>query len=115
MLDATGAKMGTIAGLAYPRPKFGATWLLVKTAGAKTVLVPAEQMKPSGERLTLQYPKTYIEAAPTGEAGRRLSRADERRLCLHYGFDESCPAAPGVARVAACVRPTERRGSPVGR
>jgi hypothetical protein len=93
LFDAKGSKIGTVAGLGYPRPKFGTTWLLVETAVGKTVLVPAGQVESSGERLTLRYPKTYIEAAPTGESGRRLSRAGERRLCLHYGLDHELPGS----------------------
>jgi len=124
LFDATGAKIGTVLGLGYPRPKFGTLWLAVETAGAgpataaatggeaggteaaatmaaaaRAVLVPAAQVQESGERLTLPYPKTYVAAGPAVEPGGRLSRQEERRLCLHYGFEDELPG--GGCRQAA--------------
>lgn len=90
LFDAGNEKIGTIAGLGYPRKKFGATWLLVETA-AGTVLVPAEQIHPSPDRLVLPYPRTYVEGSPTLEQDQPLSRAEERLLCLHYGLDSVMP------------------------
>ena len=86
LFDATGKRIGTIAGLAYPRKKFGVTWLLVQTA-AGTILVPGEQILRSPERLALPYPKTYVDGGPVMEPDRPLSRSEEHRLCMHYGLD----------------------------
>ena len=86
-------KIGTIAGLGYPRRKFGTAWLLVETAGARTVLVPADRIEPSGDRLVLPYPRTYIEGAPAVTQDQPLTREDERRLRLHYGFDSMVPGS----------------------
>jgi hypothetical protein len=73
------------------------------------VLVPAGQVEPSGERLTLRYPKTYIEGAPIGAPGRRPSRADERRLCLHYGLDDELPGS-GCRQGCGLCAASRRRG-----
>jgi hypothetical protein len=91
LLDASGHKIGVIAGLGYPRRKFGTAWLLVETVTGPKVLVPADQISSSGGRLTLPYPRTYVEDAPAPEQDQALSRAEERRLCLHYGLDSELP------------------------
>jgi hypothetical protein len=91
LLDAGGHKIGMIAGLGYPRRKFGTAWLLVETAAEKKVLVPADQISSSDNRLVLPYPKTYVEDAPALEQNEPLSRAQERRLCLHYGLESQLP------------------------
>ena len=90
LFDATGKRIGTIAGLAYPRKKFGVTWLLVQTA-AGTILAPGEQILRSPERLVLPYPKTYVDGGPVMEPDRPLSRSEEHRLCMHYGLDTAVP------------------------
>lgn len=108
LFDAKAEKIGIIAGLGYPRAKFGTLWLLVETATATTVLVPAAQISSSGDRLTLPYPKTYIEGAPAVEQGRRLSRAEKRRLCLHYGFEDELPGSGCRQGCGLCGAP--RRG-----
>ncbi|MBN1322142.1 MAG: hypothetical protein JXA87_15020 [Thermoleophilia bacterium] len=90
LLDAAGKRIGTIAGLAYPRKKFGVTWLLVETEAGMT-LVPGEQILRSTERLILPYPKTYVEGGPFVEPDRPLARPQEHRLCMHYGLDTAMP------------------------
>ncbi|NLO27132.1 MAG: hypothetical protein GX113_02970 [Actinobacteria bacterium] len=90
LFDAAGKRIGTITGLAYPRKKFGVTWLLVETA-AGTILAPAEQFLCSTERLVLPYPKTYVDGGPVMEPGRPLSKTEERRLRMHYGLDTAMP------------------------
>lgn len=90
LFDAGGERIGAVAGLGYPRKRFGATWLLVDTA-AGTVLVPAEQIRQLPDRLVLPYPRTYVEAGPPVEQDQPLSRAQERRLCLHYGLESAMP------------------------
>jgi len=91
LLDTNAQEIGTIAGLGFPRRRFGTGWLLVETAAARTVLVPADQILSSDDRLTVRYPKTYVEDAPTLDQDQPLSRAEERRLCLYYGLDSELP------------------------
>jgi hypothetical protein len=91
LLDANAKSIGTIAGLGYPRRKFGTAWLLVETGAMKKVLVPVDQIDSLRGRLVLPYPKTFIESGPALEVGGSLSKAEERRLCLHYGLDSALP------------------------
>jgi hypothetical protein len=103
LFDASAQLIGTVAGFAYPRARFGTMWLLVTTATAKNLVVPVDHIKPSGDRLVLPYPKTHVEAGPSVEADQLLSKADERRLRLHYGFDfgmrgSTCNVGCGLCR-----------------
>jgi hypothetical protein len=107
LFDATGRKIGTITGLGYPRRKFGMAWLLVETVTGSTVLVPGDEIRSSHERLALPYPKTYLEDAPTMEQSQPLSRAEERRLCLHYGLDSHLPNSACRQGCGLCM--AERR------
>ncbi len=91
LFDADNDKIGTIVRLGYPRRRFGSAWLLVEIASGGTVLVPADQIKSSDDRLVLPYPKRYVETAPTVEEDEQLIRASERRLRLHWGMDFMVP------------------------
>jgi hypothetical protein len=93
LFDANAQMIGTITGLAFPRRKFGTTWLLVETAGAGKIPVPLIEIRSSGDRLVLPYPKSYVESGPTLAQDGPLSQADLRRLGLHYGFDDQLPGA----------------------
>ena len=104
VFDADAKPIGRVVGPGHPRRKFGATWLLIETAGGRTVLVPAEHMNESGERLVLPYPKAYVEAGPTGEPDRPLPPEDERRLRFHYGLgsgtkDMGCLVGCGLCMI----------------
>ena len=92
LFDANGQRIGTIAGLGFPRRKYATWWLLVGDTGGKDLLIPAEPIRSSHDRLVLPYTKGYVEFAPAFEQDRPLSKADERRLGLHYGF---CGRMPG--------------------
>ncbi len=97
--DVNGRRIGIISDQGHLGARFGTAWLPVETETGNRVLVPVEQVESSDDRLVLPYPKTYIEGAPAPTTGRRLSRAQERRLCLHYGYDSQLP---GVACRQAC-------------
>lgn len=101
LFDAQGERIGAIAGLAFRRPRFGTVWLLVEGA-AKAVLVPAIQVAKRDGRLVLPYPRGYVEDAPAPEVGRRLTRAEERRLLLHYGLDSQLPDGGCPQRCGLC-------------
>lgn len=112
VFDASAKLVGTIAGPGFPRRKFGTTWLLLDTGGVHVVLVPADQMSCTGDRLVLPYPKAYVESAPGPKPGQLLSQDEERRLRLHYGLDSGalntgCSAGCGMCMVN---RRLQRRG-----
>jgi hypothetical protein len=113
VFDAKAEKIGTIAGLGYPRKKFGTVWLLVETEGARTVLVPGDQIRSSGDRLVLPYLKTYVEGGPAVENGQPPSQAEERRLRLHYGIDSGSLNSGCAAGCGMCManRRVQRRRS----
>jgi hypothetical protein len=87
VFDVNGELIGPISGLAYPRKKFGSIWLLVKTADAKQLVIPAEEITTSRGRLELPYPKRYVEGGPTFDPDQPFTHLEERRLRLHYGLD----------------------------
>lgn len=107
VFDTSGQKIGTVRGRGYPRKRFGATWLLLQTDGGPTLLVPAEQIQCSGERLVLPYALAYILGGPAVEESRPLSPADERRLRFHYGIESGL--APGGCRVGCGLCMVNRR------
>ena len=118
LFDATGKSVGTIAGLAYLRKKYGTEWLLVKVGTgetAKTVLVPAEQIMPADTHLRLPYTKSYVEGAPALAEGERLAKADERLLLLHYGLDSrmynsTCRLGCGLCMANRRIAAAKKRG-----
>ena len=114
LFDASAEKIGVILGPGYPRKKFGVFWLLVETAAARRVLVPADQISSRGERLVLPYPRTYVQGAPVVEQDRSLTPAEERRLRLHYGMDSSPSSAGCQAGCGLCQarKRAERRSKP---
>jgi hypothetical protein len=111
LLDANAKRIGTVAGLGYPRRKFGTAWLLLETAALKKVLVPVEQINSLGGRLVLPYPRTFIESGPALEVGGSLSKAEERRLCLHYGLDSALPDSGCRQGCGLCQAKTRARAA----
>jgi hypothetical protein len=93
LFDASARKIGTITGLAFPRRRFGTRWLLVETADAVRLPVPLVEVRSSGDRLVLPYPKSYIESGTAISHDRPLTQDEERRLGLHYGFYDEAPGA----------------------
>jgi len=102
LFDANSQSIGTITGLAFPRRKFGTKWLLVETAGAHKMPVPLIAIRAAGDRLVLPYPRSYIESGPTVLHDRPLSQAEQRRLGLHYGFDEFLPGGTCCQTCGLC-------------
>jgi hypothetical protein len=102
LFDANAQKIGTITGPGFPRRKFGTMWLLVETTGLDKIPVPLIGIRSSGDRLVLPYPKSYVESGPTIVQDRPLSRAELRRLGLHYGFDHELPGATCCQSCGLC-------------
>jgi hypothetical protein len=86
VFDANGQRIGTVAGRAHARKRFGVTWLRVRIDDGRLVLAPAEQMQSKGERLVLPYGRAYVEAAPGVSEGEASSREADRRLGHYYGI-----------------------------
>lgn len=114
--DANRAKIGTIIGLGFPRRKFGSWWLLVESTSGRRLIVPADPIDSSGERLVLPYTKGYVESGPASEGNQPLSQADERRLALHYGIagagcQQGCGLCMAARRAARRHSGGEERGA----
>ena len=109
LLDANAQKIGTITGLAFPRKKFGTSWLLVDATGAGNLPVPTIAIRATGDRLVLPYPKSYIESGPALAEDAPFTKEQLRRLGLHYGFGEglggaSCCRTCGLCRSGKVAR-----------
>jgi hypothetical protein len=114
LFDANRAKIGTVIGLGFPRRKFGSWWILVEAPMGKRLIVPADPISASGERLVLPYAKGYVESGPAVEDNQPLSQADERRLALHYGIAgtgcrQGCGLCMAARRAARRHSSTEER------
>lgn len=93
LFDANGLSIGMIAGLAFPRRKFGTQWLSVDGADAARIPVPLVEIRTVNDRLVLPYPRSYVMSGPALTRGRPLPKSEQRRLGLHYGFDAHLPGA----------------------
>ena len=102
LFDANRTKIGMITGLGFPRRKFGTWWLSVESPSGKTLLVPAEPIRRLGDRLVLPYVKGYVESGPAIEPGRPLSKEEERRLAVRYGFGNRVPTGE-CAQCGLCM------------
>ena len=112
LFDANRVVVGTIAGLGFPRRKFGSWWLLVRSTSGKDLVVPADPVVSTDERLVLPYARGYIESGPAAQQDQPMSQADERRLALHYGIaGAGCRQGCGLCMAA---RRAERRHSETG-
>lgn len=111
LFDARGEKIGVIAGLGFPRKRFGTLWLLVEITSERKVLVPAEQIRCSDPRLVLPYSRSYIESAPAFDPERPLTSDEERTLRLRYGIGSGSPNTGCSAGCGLCLAGTrlERR------
>jgi hypothetical protein len=111
LFDANTQKIGVIVGPGYPRRKFGTHWLLVEIASSQRVLVPADQISVTADRLVLPYPRPYVVSAPTVEPDRPPTPAEERRLRLRYGIESGAPSAGCQAGCGLCMarKRAERR------
>lgn len=103
VFDTEGARIGKIVGRAYPRRRFGVTWLLLQVGDGRTVPIPAEQMTASGAGFVLPYSLRYVEAAPVVGEGLSTSQADERRLRYHYGIVSGGPSGGCRAGCGLCM------------
>jgi hypothetical protein len=113
--DVRGEKIGTVVGFGYARKKFGMTWLRVEIRDGHAVLVPAERLSCSGDRLVSPYLRSYVEATPVFATDEQPSRDEERRLRLHYGIDSGNPNATCRVGCGLCwVRSRDERRRDTG-
>ncbi len=103
LLDANGQPIGLITGPGYDRRRFGTSWLIVETDAGRRFLVPGDDIRESGERLMLPYPRGYVESGPVLDGDRPLDAAGERRLRMHYGIGGAGPNTGCRAGCGLCM------------
>ena len=82
------------------------SWLVVdpSAADAKKLLVPANDVRVSGERLSVPYAKERVARAPLVEAAEAPTEHEQTTLCRYYGLvhpasdqaGEGCEEMPDV-------------------
>jgi uncharacterized protein (TIGR02271 family) len=89
MVDRDGSRIGPITDIYADTQTGQPEWALVDTGlfGAKSTFVPIVEARTTGDDVQVPYQKQLIKDAPTIEADRDLSVADERELWRHYGLD----------------------------
>jgi len=120
--DPDGTKVGRIGQIYFDDATDEATWAAVKTGmiGTRESFVPLDGAEFDGERLTLAYPTSQIQDAPSMDAEGHLTPEEEAELYAHYGgtapdhpagpdpVDITCAAAGAAPPDAAVTRSEER-------
>ncbi len=93
LYDTNGATIGVIEEVRHGASTDDAAWLIVDSGqGAKKLLVPANDVRLAGERLSVPYSRDRVAGAPTVGGGPALSDTEQASLCRYYGL-----VHPGVA------------------
>jgi uncharacterized protein (TIGR02271 family) len=89
MVDADGAKIGTVESIYLDDQTGEPEWALVNTGlfGTKSSFVPLAQATSSGDQVQVPYDKQLVKDAPRVDPDQHLSEAEEQELWRHYGLD----------------------------
>ncbi|MBO0829516.1 MAG: PRC-barrel domain-containing protein [Streptosporangiales bacterium] len=88
-----GEKLGRLEDVYYDAETDLPRFLCVRvgTLIHKQVLVPAADVTPSPDKLTVAWSQEDTGNAPTTKPGEELSAGDEERVFRHYGMDYVAP------------------------
>jgi hypothetical protein len=88
LFDLDGNKIGIVEDVRYGDVSGGLQWLIVETGGAgtKKVFVPADDVRRSGERLSVLHTKDRVKDAPKVEDEQTPTEAEKGKLCRYYGL-----------------------------
>jgi len=91
LVDAQGAKIGSIHEIYVDRDTGKPEWLAVSTGmfGTKVSFVPLAGATAQGDQLVSRWSKDQVKDAPNAEADGELSQDEEARLYRHYGMGYS--------------------------
>lgn len=103
LFDFKGELIGVIAGAGYERKRFGTEWLIIETVSGRSTLIPADRVEDSAGRLTLPYPRGYIDTGPVLEGDAPLTAAGERLLRLHWGIGGAGPNKQCMTGCGLCM------------
>src|SRR3954447_8106310 len=86
VLDADGAKVGTVTEVFLDDDTDRPSWVSVRTGwfGTNESLVPLRGAEIAADHIRVSYDKATIKAAPRSDDGEPLSRDDEGTLYRHY-------------------------------
>jgi hypothetical protein len=98
--DATGAELGTCAGIFTDDPTGEVEWLDVELATGGRVIVPVDDATEVSGAVRVGYARAVVLDAPRMSAVDRLSVEDEQRLRDHYGTSKT-PKTPLAAKSPA--------------
>jgi sporulation protein YlmC with PRC-barrel domain len=113
LVDVNGEKIGTVEDVRFGDATGGLKWLVVKTGlfGGKKVLVPAEDLRATEDKLVAPYLKERVKDAPAVDEDQTFTLDQERHICAYYGLDyvskfgspdEGCePHGDGAAAASA--------------
>jgi len=106
VIDADGAKIGTVSGVFNDVETDKPEWAAVKTGmfGGHETLVPLVNATATDGELTVPYTKDMVKGAPHHDPAGELSNDDEAALFTHYGVPyagETVTAQPDAAAAPA--------------
>jgi len=98
LFDLDGEKIGTVEDVRYGDVKGDLAWLVVETGllGTRKIFVPANDVRRSGDRLSVPYMKERVKDAPKAEDEKVLTEADKGKLCRYYGLQYVAPTTEPV-------------------
>jgi len=98
LYDLDGDRIGTVEDVIYGDATGGLKWLVVETGlfGLKKIMVPAGEVRRSGDRLSVPHTKERVKDAPKVDDEQALTQADESRLCRYYGLQYAGAVDPSA-------------------
>jgi uncharacterized protein (TIGR02271 family) len=123
LLDADGAKVGTIEEIYLDAETDAPEWALVTTGmfASKRTFVPLSQATSEGDGVRVPVTKDQVKGAPKVDPDGELSQREEAELYRHYGMaysearsDTGLPEG-GAATETTGTTETAGAGGPVGR
>lgn len=98
LLDANGDTIGTVEEVRHGDPAGKLTWLVVDpgVSDSNKLFIPANDVRSSGEALSVPYAKARVKGAPAVEGEAALTDTDQVSLCRYYGL-----VHPGLVGEAA--------------
>ena len=99
VVDQEGAKVGTLEEIYLDQRTDQPEWALIHTGlfGTKSSFAPLASARLDGEDVRIGYTKQEVKDAPSVDADRDLSPAEEARLYAHYGLDYQASAGRDVS------------------
>ncbi|UKY52855.1 PRC and DUF2382 domain-containing protein [Streptomyces inhibens] len=97
VIDATGAKVGTVQQVYRDDATNEPEWITVRTGlfGMKETFIPLAGARRTGDELHVPHAKDTIKDAPRIDADGHLDPSEEAELYRHYGLDRPGMSNPG--------------------